>query len=187
MNKWGIVLVALLLTACSSSVQEKTYYQLPLAQTSTLRQQSQQGHLIWLEQIQVADFLSGQGLVYQTSEVGYSIASTNLWGSPLEQQLANSLINGFSRWLPGWVVSTTPLNAEQYQLEITITGFHVRYDGRVIVSGEWLLKHRQDVSKHPFYIEMKQQQDGYPAMVKTLAQAWDEQVKAIASQLQQLP
>ncbi len=45
-------------------------------------------------------------------------------------------------------------------------------DGRVIVSGEWLLKHQGQLIKRPFNIVLRQEQDGYDAMVKTLAQAW---------------
>ncbi|EOW6759756.1 ABC-type transport auxiliary lipoprotein family protein, partial [Cronobacter malonaticus] len=77
--------------------------------------------------------------------------------------------------------------AEQDTLNVNVTGFHGRYDGRVIVSGEWLLKHKGQLIKRPFYTELKQQQDGYDAMVKTLAQAWQQQAKTIADEVARQP
>jgi uncharacterized lipoprotein YmbA len=65
------------------------------------------------------------------------------------------------------VVASQPLGSEQDTLNVAVNGFHGRYDGRVIVSGEWLLKHQGQLIKRPFHIELKQQQDGYDAMVKT--------------------
>ena len=41
--------------------------------------------------------------------------------------------------------------------------------------------------KRPFNIVLKQQQDGYDAMVKTLAQAWSQEAVAIAGELNRLP
>ncbi|MGR8890420.1 ABC-type transport auxiliary lipoprotein family protein, partial [Klebsiella pneumoniae] len=57
----------------------------------------------------------------------------------------------------------------------------------VIVSGEWLLKHQGQLIKRPFNIVLRQEQDGYDAMVKTLAQAWSQEAAAIASELNRLP
>lgn len=190
MRKWLLVSMLALLSACSSTDQQKNYYQLPLSwQISPVKQtalQQQGKHLLWLEQVRLADFLAGNGLVYQTSEVNYSLANNNLWASPLEQQLASMVVDSLNSLLPDWLVSTIPVSGSADTLNISITGFHGRYDGQVIVSGEWLLTHQQQVIKQPFYISLPQPQDGYPAMVIALAQAWRQQVQEIASSLQQL-
>lgn len=190
MRKWLLVSMLALLSACSSTDQQKSYYQLPLTwQISPAKQtalQQQGKHLLWLEQVRLADFLAGNGLVYQTSEVNYSLANNNLWASPLEQQLASMVVDSLNSLLPDWLVSTIPVSGSADTLNISITGFHGRYDGQVIVSGEWLLTHQQQVIKRPFYISLPQPQDGYPAMVIALAQAWRQQVQEIASSLQQL-
>ncbi len=122
-------------------------------------------------------------MVYQTTDVQYVIANNNLWASPLDQQLRTTLVANLSQQLPGWVVSSQPLGSEQDTLNVAVNGFHGRYDGRVIVSGEWLLKHQGQLIKRPFNIVLKQQQDGYDAMVKTLAQAWSQEAVAIAGEL----
>ena len=188
MKKGTIALLAMLLTACSTSGDKKSYYQLPLPPQPTVAQSDGRGqHLLWVEQVTVPDYLAGNGVVYQTSDVQYVIATNNLWASPLDQQLRTTLVANLSQQLPGWVVSSQPLGSEQDTLNVAVNGFHGRYDGRVIVSGEWLLKHQGQLIKRPFNIVLKQDQDGYDAMVKTLAQAWSQEAAAIASELNRLP
>ncbi|ALB66314.1 probable lipoprotein protein YPO1422 [Cronobacter dublinensis 1210] len=187
MKKWLPLAAVMLLSACSST-EETTWYQLPASTAPVARSTpANSQHLLWLEQVAVPDYLAGNGVVYQTTDVQYVIASQNLWASPLDQQLRNTLVTNLSATLPGWVVSAQPLGAEQDTLNVNVTGFHGRYDGRVIVSGEWLLKHKGQLIKRPFYTGLKQQQDGYDAMVKTLAQAWQQQAKSIADELARQP
>ncbi|WP_205419494.1 ABC-type transport auxiliary lipoprotein family protein, partial [Klebsiella pneumoniae] len=95
-----------------------------------------------VEQVTVPDYLAGNGVVYQTSDVKYVIANNNLWASPLDQQLRNTLVANLSTQLPGWVVASQPLGSAQDTLNVTVTEFNGRYDGKVIVSGEWLLNHQ---------------------------------------------
>ena len=187
MKQWLVVLMAAWLTACSSGGESKSYYQLPLVQSSTQSAVSQGGRQLWIDQVAVADYLAGNGVVYQTSDVQYEIASNNLWASPLDQQLKNSLVANLGAKLPGWVVASQPLGNEQDTLSITVTGFHGRYDGRAVVSGEWLLNRQGRLIKQPFHIELKQDEDGYDALVKVLAQAWQNEATNIATELKRLP
>lgn len=187
MKKWLPLIAALALSACSSGDNGKTYYQLPQVTAPAMQAVSQPGtHLLWVEQVAIPDYLAGNGVVYQTSDVQYVIATSNLWASPLDQQLRNTLVSNLSGALPGWVVASQPLGYDQDTLNVNVTGFHGRYDGKVIVSGEWLLKHQGQLIKRPFHLELKQQDDGYDAMVKTLAQAWQQEAQSIASQLTRL-
>src|SRR5690606_30153492 len=110
------------------------YYQLPTPHQNTAqRQHGPASRLLWVEQVSVPDYLAGNGVVYQTSEVKYAIGTQNLWASPLDQQLRTTLVANLSQQLPGWVVASTPLGNEQDTLNVSVTGFHGRYDGRVIV------------------------------------------------------
>jgi len=185
MKKWLIVIATLMLAACSSSSNGgKVYYQLPVSEQPANQVVSQTGgHLLWIDQVMLADYLAANGVVYQTSDVQYVIATNNLWASPLDQQLRNTLISNLSQAMPGWIVASQPLGSEQSTLTVNITGFHGRYDGKVIVSGEWLLKQNNEIINRPFRIELNQQTDGYDAMVKTLAQAWQQEAQSIASEL----
>lgn len=184
MKKWLIIIAVSMLAACSSGNSGKVYYQLPMNPQPANQVVSQADrHLLWIDQITLADYLGANGVVYQTSDVQYVIASNNLWASPLDQQLRNTLISNLSHKLPGWIVASQPLGSEQSTLTVNITGFHGRYDGKVIVSGEWLLKQKDEIINRPFRIELNQQTDGYDAMVTTLAQAWQQEAQSIASEL----
>jgi len=188
MKKWLLIAAAAVLTACSSGSDNKSYYQLPLAsQTGGNSMASQGNRLLWVEQVAVPDYLAGNGVVYQTSDVKYVIATNNLWASPLDQQLRNSLVANLSSQLPGWVVASQPLGSDQDTLNVNVTGFHGRYDGRVIISGEWLINHQGRLIKRPFHLELKQQNDGYEEMVKVLGQGWAQEAKSIASEISRLP
>lgn len=129
---------------------------------------------LWVAQVSVADFLAGNGLVYQTSDVQYITARSNLWASLLDQQLQQSLVANLSATLPGTLVSTQPIgiSGDSDQLTVTITGFHGRYDGRAVVQGMWLLTHDGHVIYQPFNLTLPQEKDGYDALVRTLAQGW---------------
>lgn len=187
MRKWLPLVIACMLSACSSSGDNKTYYQLPVPTSGMQSSASQGSRLLWVEQVNVPDYLAGNGVVYQTSDVQYVIANNNLWASPLDQQLRTTLVANLSRQLPGWVVASQPLGSDQDTLNVSVTGFHGRYDGRVVVSGEWLLNHQGQLLKRPFHIELKQNQDGYDEMVKMLSQAWMQEAQAIAQEVNRLP
>lgn len=136
MKKWlPIIAATVILSACSSS-DNQTYYQLPVAMPSHAPNgMTQNRHLLWIEQVTVPDYLAGNGVAYQTTDVQYTIASQNLWASPLDQQLLNTLVGNLGNALLGWVISSQPLGASQDSLSVNVTGFHGRYDGRVVVSG----------------------------------------------------
>ena len=90
MKKWLVTIAALWLAGCSSGEINKNYYQLPVVQSGTQSTASQGNRLLWVEQVAVPDYLAGNGVVYQTSDVKYVIANNNLWASPLDQQLRNT-------------------------------------------------------------------------------------------------
>ncbi len=89
MKKWLLAAAVCVLTACSSGGESKTYYQLPVVQGGAQSAASQGARLLWVEQVSIPDYLAGNGVVYQTTDVQYVIANNNLWASPLDQQLRN--------------------------------------------------------------------------------------------------
>ncbi|MGG5215363.1 membrane integrity-associated transporter subunit PqiC [Rahnella variigena] len=188
MMKWIPVVLALFLTACSSSDQ-KTYYQLPVLNSAPATGSAMssgmttQRHL-WVERVSVADYLSGNGLVYQTNDVQYTLTQNNLWASPLDQQLQQSLVTYLRRDLPGYLVSTQAVSSDdQDVLNVNVTAFHGRYDGTVVISGSWTLSRSGQMIQRDFTLNLKQNEDGYDALVKTLAAGWQQEAGQIASQI----
>ena len=85
------------------------------------------------------------------------------------------------------MVASQPLGSAQDTLNVTGTEFNGRYDGKVIVSGEWLLNHQGQLIKRPFRLEGVQTQDGYDEMVKVLASVWSQEAASIAQEIKRLP
>jgi uncharacterized lipoprotein YmbA len=188
MMKWIPVVLVLFLSACSSS-NEKTYYQLPVLSStpvagSTMASGSTAQRHLWVERVSVADYLAGTGLVYQTNDVQYTLTQNNLWASPLDQQLQQSLVTYLRRDLPGFLVSSQAGGSDdQDVLNVNVTGFHGRYDGIVVVSGSWTLTHAGQTVQRDFALNLKQNEDGYDALVRTLATGWKQEAGQIASQI----
>lgn len=189
MMKWIPVVLALFLTACSSS-DHKTYYQLPILDSTpavtsgSSMMPTGKPRQLWIEHVSVADYLAGNGLVFQTNDVQYVLTQNNLWASPLDQQLQQSLVTYLGQALPGRVVSAQPANsAEQDVLNVNVTGFHGRYDGSALISGSWVLTRNGQTIQRSFNLILKQNEDGYDALVRTLAAGWQQEANQIANQV----
>ncbi len=189
MNRILVLITALLLSACSSEA-DKQYYQLPsmpVTSPAVASSASLTGHqhVLWVEPVNVSDYLSGNGLAYQTSDVQYVIATSNLWASPLDQQLQQTLVSNLSQMMPGWLVTGSLAGNNYDTLSVTVTGFHGRYDGKAVISGSWILQQGDQTLRRPFSLVLKQDKDGYAALVRTLAEGWQQEARQIALQINQ--
>ncbi|KLU16241.1 MULTISPECIES: membrane integrity-associated transporter subunit PqiC [Xenorhabdus] len=175
-----------LIAGCSDSQPQKTYYQLPVLDNLV----SQEGKLgakherqLWIKRVNLVDYLAAPGIVYQTGEVSYINASNHLWASPLQQQLQQVLISELSAAFPYRLVSQQELEKDADALDITITAFHGRYDGQVLIEGYWILSNPDSVIRRSFSLKLKQEKDGYAELVLTLAKGYSQLGKSIARQL----
>ncbi|WP_158674481.1 membrane integrity-associated transporter subunit PqiC [Candidatus Pantoea edessiphila] len=187
MKKEAIILVIALLTACSGS-SKKTYYHLPL-ETNHIHTISNKYHnnqpVLWIQQILLPDHLAGNGLVYQTNDVEYVITNHNLWINPLVQQLKQTMISNLSDNLPEWFISADiPMIKDKIsKLNIIMKKFQGRYDGKVIISGEWLLEHGKYFIKRDFSFIIPQKKDGYDELVYTLSLGWHKVSDQISKEI----
>ncbi|WMQ73720.1 MAG: hypothetical protein GPOALKHO_000738 [Sodalis sp.] len=102
-------------------------------------------------------FLASNGLVCQTSDVQYITARSNLWASLAGTTVTAIACGKFKhRATRGTLVFMQPIgnNGDNDQLAVTITGFHVRYDGRAVVQGMWA--HDGRVIRQPFNLTLPQ-------------------------------
>ncbi|MCQ4092907.1 membrane integrity-associated transporter subunit PqiC [Erwinia persicina] len=180
MMKWIPIALALALSACSSS-PETVYYQLPPAEKALVASSKTVSTPVWVERVSVPDYLAGNGVVYQSNDVQYVIAANNQWASPLDQQLQQTLVTNLSSSLPAALISSTPLGQTHDTLNVTVTGFHGRYDGHAIISGEWILEHNGKLQKQPFSLSLPQSEDGYDGLVRTLAKGWQQIAGQVAN------
>lgn len=188
MKKYIIGIFVLMLTACSSQTN-KTYYQLPdVYQGSVPEQvsatQPAKKPQIWVQPIRLSNMLVNAGIVYQTTDINYTVANQHLWINPLDQQLQQNLISGLTKALPGTVVANQPVEDNLAKLTVTVNYFQGRYDGQVIISGDWIYTENNKVINQPFSLVLTQTEDGYPALVRTLGQGWEQVVSDIAKAIQ---
>ena len=187
MKKILIALLTVYLTACSSSDTPR-YYQLTTPPGGALTHTSstvlgQQPKRLWIQSINLPDALAGTGIAFQTSDVQYRIAEQNLWASPLDQQLQQSLVTNLSNLLPNWLVTNTLTDGQPDSLNVTITAFQGRWDGHALVKGYWLYQHQEETTRQPFEIVVPLKDDGYQALVQALSSAWYQEAQQIASRL----
>ncbi|AUH00474.1 hypothetical protein CWC46_12040 [Prodigiosinella confusarubida] len=186
MKGWSLALI-LLLSACSSAPQ-KVYYQIPVdVKDSAVSITPASGHYLEIRTVNLADYLSNSGIVFQTSDVRYTIASNNLWASPLDQQLRQALMVTLHDGLPGWRITSQDIGGNPAMLDVNVTAFQGRYDGKAVINGEWILRYQDKVVTHPFHIEIPQTADGYDALVKALSQGWLQVGHSIVQQMASFP
>ncbi|PHM67234.1 membrane protein [Xenorhabdus stockiae] len=182
----GFLLIGgMLLSGCSSSQPQKTYYQLPVVTKASEVKRVNVEHepQLWIKKVSLADYLASPGIVYQTGDVSYVNASNHLWASPLEQQLQQILTTQLSATFPQRLVSDQLLEKNADILNITITAFHGRYDGRVVIQGYWVLSNQKETIKRTFNLELKQTENGYAQLVRTLSMGYNQLIQSIASQI----
>lgn len=180
MMKWLPIALVLTMTACSSA-PETRYYQLPVVESNAVVSTQAFSRPVWVESVSIPDYLAGNGVVYQSNDVQYVIAANNRWASPLDQQLQQTLVTNLSRELPGAMVSATPFGQQHDTLNVTVNGFHGRYDGKAVVSGEWVLQRDGKLYKRSFTLMLPQTEDGYDSLVRTLAKGWEQISTQIAN------
>lgn len=178
---------AILLTGCSSSVVETHYYQLATNIYSINKEGNQERIIdksIWISQVNVADFLNQQGIVYQTSRVEYSVANSNLWLTALSDQIRSTLMHDLSIMLPDYLVTNEVKSNSTKKVALKIDSFHGTYAGNAVVAGQWIVTERDgDTRVKNFSCSKPLTKNGYPALVETLSSCFAEEEQGLAKYL----
>lgn len=136
---------------------------------------------VTLSQLELAPYLTRDGIVYQTGPNRIVVASDNRWAAPLESQLADGLYDALDRHLAGADVrraGQVVASPSGFDLIVHIERFQGRYDGSAVISGSWRLfgAKGQVAGRGEFAQTTPLQTDGYAALVRALSQGW-QQVK----------
>ncbi|MDZ7788625.1 MAG: ABC-type transport auxiliary lipoprotein family protein [Halofilum sp. (in: g-proteobacteria)] len=146
--------------------------------------------LLRVKRIELARYLDVEGIVMQTSDVAVRAARNHLWAEDLAAQLHRDLRQRLAEQLDGVRVlgPDQRLRAperEIMELTVTIDRFQGRFDGYAVVGGKWeLLDSGGEIQAGKrFQRQQALAQDGYPALVETLKDAWISVVADIANGL----
>ena len=182
-----LILLAGLLAGCSSQTEPvSTTYLLPPGGPETVVATNLP--LLVVRPVEMAEHLSGTGLVYQMSETEVAQAQQNLWAESISNQLTRR-INQDLRRKQGryWPTELTPALATSGlpRLQVKFSQFNGHYSGLAKVSGEWLLLDGEGGLQrvYPFAFEVPLAQDGYDAQVKALSEGVNRLTTQIAQKL----
>ncbi|MCM2129293.1 PqiC family protein [Larsenimonas rhizosphaerae] len=169
---------SLLLAGCAGSSSTQFHrYTLPdeslSANVSTSSQEQLQPVAVPL--VRLADYLSGDGIVMQTSDIEVQQAQGHLWAGNLARQLTRQLRRQLASGLGSAKVLDRPSGGSD-TLSVQLDQFQGRHDGQAVVGGSYELRDGGDniILKQDFHVTKPLQNDGYPALVRALAAGWQQ-------------
>ncbi|ACQ91906.1 protein of unknown function DUF330 [Tolumonas auensis DSM 9187] len=183
------VLVVLLLcglSACSTATAPQYYaIALPDEQSGTLS--ASQQPVVAVSDVELADYLSSIGIVYQQDDVQLTTANQHRWAEALDKQLTRALLQNLRQQLPDWQWQNGQMAGQNIaQLQVKIRGFHGKADGHAVISGEWVLNTGKQQYSGQFQQLYPLTADGYPALVRELRTGWQQTTSQLAMQLKPL-
>ena len=180
-----VLLMAPLLAACASSVAPPTRYLLPGMSSPSIPAAPVVD--IQVDVPQLAHFLDVDGIVLQLDDIEMREARDHQWGDTLDRQLARNLRSALALSLPATrITRASNPSREVLTLSLDIDEFQGRYDGYAVASGQWQLRNADNQLLHlgSFTQSAALVDDGYPALVRALGQAWNDVADEIAQTLQ---
>lgn len=174
------------LAGCAAQSMPTNRYTLPKADSpQQAGEPSSQAATLAVGPVEVASYLDQEGIVMQTSDIELNAANQNLWAESLGQQLTRRLRQSLAANLPDIVVlNTARSEAGAQRLTLSVDQFQGRYDGQAVASGEWQLHEGNDlVAQRHFEVTQPLSDDGYPALVRTLGDVWNDVARQIAEDI----
>ncbi|RKS86928.1 hypothetical protein DES39_0134 [Orbus hercynius] len=176
MKKYVIIALLFLVAGCSSTMSNKVYYQLTSDFSVNNLQPQTVDNVIVIDSVNVANYLDKTGIVYQTDAIEYSTANNNLWLTTLSNQIQQRVIIDLSALLPNYYVTAAPTQNPRATIKLFIDSFHGSYTGDALIKGKWVItyKDNQVITKN-IDMKLRQSEDGYAALVKTLSKGWQNE------------
>jgi uncharacterized lipoprotein YmbA len=174
-----------LLAGCSSGI-ELSYYQLPQPAVAEAAVSPVNAPVLYVEPLLVAAYLNTNALILQQSAVQLHKTSQHQWAEALDQQLQRLLVHGLQQALPAYRVTAQQSPANAVRLLVQVEQFHGQQNGQVLVSGRFHLLSGEQSRSQSFALSLPQPAEGYPAMVATLGQGWQQAIDQFAQAIQQL-
>ncbi len=162
-----------------SSVQELNFYQLP-QQASIASAVATDAPVIVVEPVMVANYLNTNALILQTSSVQLVKTTQHQWAEALDQQLSRLLQQQLAAALTGHRVTDRAPQGAQQRLLVQVEQFHGTEQGMVLISGKVSVVQGEHTIQQRFAVELAQPEAGYPAMVATLGEGWQQVVTGIS-------
>ncbi|PAU70971.1 PqiC family protein [Vreelandella alkaliphila] len=178
--------LCILLSACASSVTPPSRYMLP--SENAVSSPSQPIGTLQVRSPRLAHYLDVDGIVMQLDDITLNEAREHQWAESIGRQLERVLRAQLSQELTSIQVVHADGNApEALTLLLEVDQFQGRHDGRAVTSGQWQLRGADNnlLALKSFSAETELQQDGYPALVRSLGESWDKVALQIANEIRE--
>lgn len=181
-----VVLLLCGLSACSTATAPQ-YYAIALPDEKSGTLSASQQPVVAVSDVELADYLSSIGIVYQQDDVQLTTANQHRWAEALDKQLTRALLQNLRQQLPDWQWQNGQMAGQNIaQLQVKIRGFHGKADGHAVISGEWTLMKGTQQYSGEFQQLYPLTADGYPALVRELRTGWQQTTSQLATQLKPL-
>lgn len=184
----GISLLGL--AACAGTVSSPTSYMLPSHNTELAAELQYAKQLaVVVAPIRLASHLDNEGIIMQINDIEVYQAREHLWAQDIGQQLQQQLQQRLSQALPNATIVSkgqpVPKGMEVRELRLQMTRFQGQFSGEALAQGQWQLldSSGQLLKQRSFSILEPLQDDGYPALVRALGSAWQQQAQELAKEL----
>ncbi|AYF35234.1 hypothetical protein CUU95_16030 [Vreelandella alkaliphila] len=178
--------LCILLSACASNVTPPSRYMLP--SENAVSSPSQPIGTLQVRSPRLAHYLDVDGIVMQLDDITLNEAREHQWAESIGRQLERALRAQLSQELASIQVVHADGNApEALTLLLEVDQFQGRHDGRAVTSGQWQLRGADNnlLALKSFSAETELQQDGYPALVRSLGESWDKVALQIANEIRE--
>lgn len=189
----SLLSLCMVLVGCAGTETPSTaYYTLPPVQPEeALEYNSETLQSLVLEPIRMTRYLNSESIVMQLSDIEVQQARSHLWAESLDRQLERRLQGYLSAALPQTRILRDQRSAPgpgHLRLQLEVVDFQGRYDGTAVVSGNWLITDNEGSvhARQAFQVEQPLDEDGYPALVRSLAEAWETVAAELAEELARL-
>lgn len=178
------------LTGCAGTVSSTTSYMLPTNMTApAVAEQFSTQLAVVVAPVRIANYLDNEGIVVQLNDIEVYQAREHLWAEGIGQQLQQQLEQRLALDLPNAQIISKgqPLAAglPVRELRLAVHRFQGQQTGDALAGGQWQLLDGsgQLIKQRSFSVTAPLADDGYPALVRALGQAWQIEADVLAKEL----
>ncbi len=173
-----VALLIVLVAGCSA-LPETNYYILASDDSKDAIEQSNDGPILGLGRVSIANYLRRPGIVTRTEDFQVHAATYHRWAEPLQEGIRRLLAQRMSLGLNGYRVESEPLDRRRwsYELNVEVDRFHSTASGNVMLGGRWTLRRIEDgeiVRSEGFGLATVMRGVGYGAAVAAQTQLLGE-------------
>lgn len=182
--------LALVISGCATPSTGPSLFMLDSGHPAAGDTQRDTAATLVVQPVTLAPYLDQDGIVYQTAPYRVVVANDNRWAAPLAGELTDSLYVTLSQRLDDVELeraATDGSPSSAYRLRTRVDEFIGHFDGSAHIAGQWSLvgPHGTTRATQSFERRVPLDEDGYAALVASLARGWRQIGADMAPALQQ--